>query len=235
MDRKQDLIEHLDELRSRLIFVFVFFAVFSVFGFIISGPMINRLRADLFPAGMGVELIATYPMEFFLTKINIGVFFGILLSIPVILIQIFAFIKPGMKKEEVRVLRYAIPAGFLLFLLGVCFSYFILLKVGIWFLAGITYSAGVSNFWSVNYFIFFIFMTSIAMGMVFQMPVITYVLAKMGLIEPSFLKEKRPYVIILSFTVAAVITPPDPITQILVAIPMVILFEISVLISKIFS
>ncbi len=235
MDEKREILEHLDELRSRALVIFGFFIVFAVIGFFLSGPIINQIRSDLFPAGMDVEMIATYPMEFLITKINVGVFFGILACIPVLLLHFISFVKPAMTREEMKTVKYVIPAGLVLFVTGLAFSYFLLLKVGVWFLAGLAYSAGVSNLWNVNYFILFVFLTSVLMGMVFQLPVVTFIMTRMGIIDTEFMKEKRGYVIVAIFIIAALISPPDPVTQVLVGIPMVILFEISVIVSKAFS
>jgi len=237
--RKSDertLVEHLAELRKRLLVIVIFFSAFSVIGFYISDIIIARINADLFPAGLGVRLIVTQPVEFLYTKMNVGLFFGLVLTIPLILYQFFAFVRPALIRHERKIIIGAVLAGFGLFVAGAAFSYFVLLRFTIWFLAGLASSAGIANLWNINYFISFIFLFCIMMGFVFQLPLITTLALKFNLVKLEDLRKKRGYVIVIVFLVAAVITPTiDPVTQCIVAVPMLVLYEISIMAARIFA
>ena len=229
-------LEHLEELRKRLIVIVIFFAVFSIIGFYLSDILISRINADLFPDSVGVELIVTQPLDFLYTKMNIGLFFGLFLSVPIILYQLFVFARPAMHERERRLLVSSVLGGFVLFIIGAAFSYFIILKFIVWFLAGLGTSAGIANLWNVNYFISFIFMFCIMLGLVFQLPIITTALLKLDIVKLEDLKKKRGYVAILAFLAAAIITPTvDPLTQLIVAVPILVLYELSILSARIFG
>ncbi len=230
---EKSVLEHLSELRFRLILITIFFVGFFVVGFAASDYIMRRVSYDLFSPD--VRLIAMHPLEYVLVKINIGIFFAVILSIPLVLYHVFAFLKPGLTKREVRIAKLSMVSGFVLFVIGFLFSYFVLLRVVVWFFGSLASSAGIANLWGVNYFVNFVFLTCITMGLVFELPVVSIALVKTGLIDVESLSKKRGYAIILIFVVAAIITPPDPVTQILVALPMILLFEISVFLTKIVS
>ena len=227
---EKSVLEHLSELRFRLLVITIVFIGFFVVGFLASDHIMNRVNSDLFSPD--VHLIVTHPLEYVLAKINIGIFFALLLSIPLLLYHMFAFMKPGLNERERKIAKLSIVSGSVLFVTGFLFSYFILLRVIIWFFSSLASSAGIANLWSVNYFVNFVFLTCITMGVIFELPVISLALVKAGIIDAKSLSEKRGYAVILIFVVAAVITPPDPVTQVLVALPMIILFEISVLVAR---
>jgi sec-independent protein translocase protein TatC len=235
VDQKKSLVNHLDELRFRLLTIIIFFTIFFVIGFLLSNEIIYQINKDLFPSDLGVKLIVTYPVEFIVMKINIGIFLAMILSIPFVIYQLFVFLKPALTKKERKILLYLVLSGFVLFMIGALFSYFVLLKVIIWFFAGLAKSSGVYNLWDINQFVSFIFLTSISIGLVFQLPLITIALLRLGLIKLDDLKNKRGYVVILIFIFAAIITPPDPLTQIIIAVPMMVLYETSVIVARIFS
>ncbi|HDD72665.1 MAG TPA: twin-arginine translocase subunit TatC, partial [Candidatus Aenigmarchaeota archaeon] len=213
---RKTLLEHMEELRSRLIVVIGVFAVFSVLGFLFSGDVLSVIKRDI-TGNSGVELIVTHPLDLFCMKINIGIFIGILACIPVLLYQAYSFIKPGLTKKETRTVKIGMVSSLLLFIAGVVFSYSVLLRVMVWFFVGMATSSGVSNLWNINYFISFLFLTSFVMGIVFQLPVITWVLLKLELVDIEVLRRNRGNVVILIFIISAIITPPDPVTQIMVA------------------
>jgi sec-independent protein translocase protein TatC len=236
MVEKTSLIEHLAELRKRVLIIVIFFMIFSVAGFYLSSEIIAFINADLFPGSRGVQLIATQPVDFLYTKINVGLFLGLILSMPVILWQVFAFARPALSPDEKRILKLAMLGGFVLFIAGLAFSYLVIMRFTIWFLADLAYSADVANLWNINQFMSFIFMFSIIMALVFQLPVITTTILRLGVVKLEDLKSKRAYVIAGAFIVAAVITPTiDPFTQCIVALPMLVLFEGSLLVGRFLS
>lgn len=235
LGKKKTIFEHISELRSRVFVSLAVFLIFCITSFFASEKIINLLRNDFFPHGVDVKLVASGPIDFIMAQINIAIFIGFFVSLPFFLYETYAFLKPGVTRGEAKIMRYSFISGIFLFFAGVVFSYFVLLKMGLWFLAGLASSAGVANLWNINDFVMFVFTTSAVMGLVFEMPLITYILTQIGIIDADFLKGKRSYAIILIFVVAAIITPQvDPVSLLMVAIPMVALFEISIFVARIF-
>ncbi|MEM5871699.1 MAG: twin-arginine translocase subunit TatC [Candidatus Aenigmatarchaeota archaeon] len=234
MERKK-VIEHISELRARIILIGIVFVFLFVLGFILSNKIMQRINEDLLNSTNAI-LIATHPLEYFIAKLNIGVFFALIFSLPLILYEVYAFLKPGLKVNERKIFKISIISCLFLFALGFLFSYFVIVKFVVLFFASFTQESGIQNFWDVNEFVNFVFMSNIIMGVIFQIPIISLMLVKSGLITVEMLKANRGYVIILNFVIAAIITPtPDPFTQILVAMPMCFLYEISIWVAKIFS
>lgn len=234
VERKK-VIEHISELRARIILIGIVFVFLFVLGFILSDKIMQRINEDLLNSTNAI-LIATHPLEYFIAKLNIGVFFALIFSLPLILYEVYAFLKPGLKVNERKIFKISIISCLFLFALGFLFSYFVIVKFVVLFFASFTQESGIQNFWDVNEFVNFVFMSNIIMGVIFQIPIISLMLVKSGLITVEMLKANRGYVIILNFVIAAIITPtPDPFTQILVAMPMCFLYEISIWVAKIFS
>ncbi len=235
MEKKEPIVKHLDELRLRLLIIISFFITAFTIGFLSSGRIINYVKNSTLSHIANVELITTRPADFIVTQINTGIFIAIIATVPIIFYELFLFAKPALTKKEKKVILCSVISGTLLFIAGIAFSYFVLIKVMIWFLAGLASSSGIINMWNVSYFLSFIFMTCITMGVVFELPIIVLALVKLEFIKAEDLRSKRACVIVLIFIFAAIITPPDPLTQIVVATPMVVLYEISILIAKIFT
>lgn len=232
---KKSVIEHLEELRSRVIVILVFFGAFSVLGFIYSSPIVEFIQEDLFQEGVGVELIVTHPMDFLIMKINIAIFIGIVLASPVMLYQFLSFVRPALSRNERKYLIGGVLSGVLLFLVGVLFAYNVLVRFTVWFLANLSTYAGVLNLWNINEFFSFVLFASIMVGLLFELPLVSFVLAKMGVITKEAMKEQRAYFIVAMFILAAILTPPDPFTQVIIALPMVLLYEVSILIVRFFG
>lgn len=157
---------------------------------------------------------------------------GFILSFPWILYQLWGFISPALYKNEKKYAKTFIFVSSLLFFLGVLFGYFILVPMSINFLANFTISSLVENQIDVNSYMGLVKTTSLATGLVFELPIIIFFLAHLGLVNDQFLKDYRKYAYVLILIVAAVVTPPDVISQIIVSIPMVILYEGSIFIAK---
>lgn len=224
----QPVISHLEELRSRLILIIAIFFILFLAGFFFSNHIIELIKGSLLQSNQ-VSLIATSPLEYVYAKLKIGFLIALIFTFPLIIYETLVFIKPGLNLKEKKLIRKFLPFSLLLFLTGLAFSYFILLKIGIWFLAKISIEAGIENLWTITKFISFIFMTSIALGLIFQLPLLLLILFKLNIVTLDMLKTKRKYALILIFILAALITPPDIITQILVALPMICLYEFSIL------
>lgn len=227
---KQTVISHLEELRKRLIIVIVVFFVLFVACFFLSDFIINIIKDDLL---IDIRVIVTSPPEVILAKLNIALFLAIFLTAPLIFYQFILYLKPGLKKNEYKILFFSIFFFILLFFIGIMFGYFILLKIGIQYLAKLAINVDIANYWSFNKIISFIFFSCLILGMIFELPLLLIVLRKLNLVSYEILKTKRSYVYVISFIFAAIITSPDPITQILVAFPIIFLYELSLLVIRI--
>ena len=160
---------------------------------------------------------------------------GLILAAPFILWEIWKFISPAMYQNEKKYARTFIGSTSILFFLGVAFGYFVLVPLSINFLANIQISDEVTNQIDINSYIGLVKTTSLATGLIFELPIIIFFLAKLGIVSTENLKSFRRYAYVLILILAAFITPPDVISQIIVSIPMVILYELSIIISKIIN
>ncbi|MEA3342788.1 MAG: twin-arginine translocase subunit TatC [archaeon] len=233
MEREESLLSHLDELRKRLIVVVAFVLVFSVFGFFVSGRIIERIAGDLVP--LTASVVVSHPLEIIYAQLKIGLIVGFVLALPLIIYEVLMFLKRGMTQREKMIVVCVVPFSMVLFLFGAVFSYGVVLKVGMWFLAGMGRSFGVLNLWSIGRFVSFVFGLCVALGFVFQLPIIAVLLSKLGMIDAESMKKRRKYVIVLMFLASATITPPDVVTQVLVAVPLIILYEFSIVIIRFFG
>ncbi|MDN3706350.1 twin-arginine translocase subunit TatC [Myroides ceti] len=160
---------------------------------------------------------------------------GFIISFPYILWEVWKFIRPALYKTERKYAKAFIGVSSLLFFLGVAFGYFVLVPLSINFLANMKISDIVENQIDINSYISLVKTTSLATGLIFELPIIIFFLAHLGLITDAFLKEYRKYAYVLILIIAAVVTPPDVVSQIIVSIPMVILYEGSIIVAKVIT
>lgn len=226
------LIEHLNELRSRLIIILVFFFVVFFFGFLGSNFIIERVINDLIITE-NIKLIVLTPLEFIYAKLKVGFLLSLMLVSPLIIYEALIFAKPALTRREKKGIKLILPSFILLFLAGIVFAYFIFLPVALCFLANLT--GNIANMWSLNKFVSFCFITALSFGLVFQIPLIMLVLNKLNIINIEVLKKQRKIVYVMAFLLAALITPPDIITQIIIALPLIILYEGSFIFVRIFK
>lgn len=225
MDRPLTFTEHLEELRNRVIKSVVFI-------FIISCLLYNFVD-DIFsvlvkPVG---KLIFITPQEAFITNIKIAIWGGLFLSSPFVLYEAWKFVSGALMPEERRYITIFGPLSFVFFILGSIFGYFVIVPVGMKFLLGFA-TDFVSPMISVSRYISFIGGLTFAFAVVFELPLIILFLTKIGAVTPQFLSTKRRHIVVLIFILAAFLTPPDIITQILMALPLLILYEIGIVFSK---
>ena len=228
-DEEMPLVAHLTELRSRLLrcVVAVFLIFAGLFSFaqdiytLVSAP----LRAYL-PAG--ATMIATGVASPFLTPFKLTAWVALFLSVPVILHQAWGFVAPGLYKHEKRIALPLLVASILLFYAGMAFVYFLVFPLMFHFFASVT-PEGVAMMTDINEYLDFVLTLFFAFGVAFEIPVATFLVIWIGLIDVEALKKARPYVIVGCFVVGMVLTPPDIFSQTLLAVPMWLLFEIGVL------
>lgn len=234
------LIEHLIELRTRLMWSIAGFFVAFLVCFFFAKQIFNLLVIPFTWAvgwaGMDqdkVELIYTAPQEFFFTQIKIGLFGGLVLAFPVIAGQIYKFVAPGLYRNERSAFLPFLFASPILFLIGGALVYFFFTPMVMWFFlsmqqVGPDNEIQISLLPKVSEYLGLIMTLIFSFGLVFQLPVVTTLLARVGLIGSEGLKDKRKYAIVAAFVVAAVLTPPDPISQLGLALPTILLYELSI-------
>ena len=234
------LIEHLIELRKRLIWALAgFFAAFIVC-FAYAQPLFNLLvlpfKWAVGWAGLDhkqVELIYTAPQEFFFTQIKVAVFGGAVIAFPLIATQVYRFVAPGLYKSERRAFLPFLVAAPVLFLIGAALVYFFFTPMVMWFFlameqTGPDAEVQISLLPKVSEYLSLIMTLVFAFGLVFQLPIITTLLARAELATAEGLAAKRKYAIVAAFIVAAVLTPPDPVSQIGLAFPAILLYEVGI-------
>lgn len=238
------LLEHLIELRRRLIWAILAFFIAFVICFAFAKHLFNLLvlpyQWAIDWAGMDrskAELIYTAPQEFFFTQVKVAMFGGIVLAFPIIAAQIYKFVAPGLYKHERMAFLPFLIASPILFLIGGALVYFFFTPMVMWFFLAMQQSGGngevqISLLPKVSEYLSLIMTLIFAFGLVFQLPVITSLMARVGLVTSQGLKEKRKYAIVIAFVVAAVLTPPDPASQIGLAIPAILLYEISIILAR---
>ncbi|ABR60017.1 twin-arginine translocase subunit TatC [Sinorhizobium medicae] len=244
-DRPQPLLEHLIELRTRLMWaVGAFFGAFLVC-FYFAKQLFNLLvlpfKWAVSWAGLShrnVELIYTAPQEFFFTQIKVAMFGALVIAFPVIASQVYKFVAPGLYKNERAAFLPFLVASPLLFLLGGALVYFFFTPMVMWFFLAMEQGGGegevaIQLLPKVSEYLSLIMSLVFAFGLVFQLPVVTTLLARVGFVTSQGLAEKRKYAIVIAFVVAAVLTPPDPVSQIGLALPAILLYEISIYTARI--
>ena len=229
-EQKTTVSEHLIELRSRLIksiiFLFLTFIICYIFSEKIYNFLVEPYAQAVKDDGNNRRLIFTALHETFLTYLKLAFFSAFFFSCPLILIQIWKFIAPGLYKDEKLALFPFLVATPILFLLGGMLVYYLIMPLAIKFFlsfesTGLTTALPIQLEAKVNEYLSLVMKLIFAFGISFQLPVILSLLARIGFIDSIFLRERRKYVVIIIFAVAAVLTPPDPVTQIGLAVPSV--------------
>ena len=226
---------HLEELRKRLIICFAAVGI----GFVLSYGFKEKLFQILTRPLTGVmqagdKLIFTGLPEAFFTYLKVAFLSGIILSTPVIFYQFWMFVAPGLYDKEKRLMLPIVLLSTIFFVGGAFFGYFIVFPYGFKFFLGFA-SDIIKPLPSMREYLSFASKLLLAFGLVFELPLIVTFLAKLGMVSVPFLKKNRKYAILLFFTVAAILTPPDVVTQIMMALPLMILYEISIVGAKIFG
>jgi sec-independent protein translocase protein TatC len=228
------LMDHLIELRQRLVYALLAiaagFAVCFVFAKQIYAVLVQPYR---WAAGSDkIEMIYTAPHEFFFTQVKLALFGAIFLAFPIIANQIYKFVAPGLYRNEREAFLPYLIATPLLFLLGAAVVYFIVMPLAMTFFLSMEWTTGDVQIHlqaRVSEYLSLIMTLILGFGVCFQLPVILTLLARAGMLDGNSLREKRRWAIVGIFAVAAVLTPPDPISQIAMALPTVLLYEASIL------
>jgi sec-independent protein translocase protein TatC len=253
-EKEMSFLEHLEELRWHIIRSIAAIVILMIAAFIFKNIIFDKIilapkSPDFITARLLCRLgeylettslcINTQPLNLInikmsgqlTTHITVSLVAGLILAFPVVLWEFWQFFKPALKANEARYAKGAVFAASMLFFTGVSFGYFLLAPLSIHFLSSYEISADVVNQINVRSYIGTLTSICLATGLVFELPIIAFFLTKIGLVTPTFMRKYRKHAIVVIFIISAIITPPDVFSQTLVAIPLLILYEISIFIS----
>jgi sec-independent protein translocase protein TatC len=251
LEGEMSFFDHLEALRWHLIrsalaivvFTIIAFAFYSwIYDHIIMAPSMKDfwtfrmmcdlgriLHRDMCPSDIHIKLINTEMAGQFTLMIDSSLMIGLVMGIPYLLYELWRFIKPALHEKERKAASGFVFYASFLFILGVLFGYYVITPVSLNFLAGFTVSQSIENLFSVDSYMSSVATLTLATGLVFELPILVYILANLGILTPKFMRESRRYAIVIILIVAAVVTPtPDMLTMTVVAIPLFLLYELSI-------
>ena len=220
-------LDHLEELRWRLIKSIASVLIGAVISFYFIDQIIEFLvkPTEALESSMDLQVLKVQGM--FMIKWSIALFGGIIISIPVLTFQIWKFVAPGLYIDEKKYIIPLIIFTFLSFLCGLIFAYMIVIPFSLSFCTSVGFE-GIQNNFSINYYFSFITWLMIGSGLIFELPVIVFILSFIGLLTPAFMRHYRRYAIVIILVLSAFITPPDPVSLVLMSIPLLVLYEVSI-------
>jgi len=238
-EKEMPFLEHLEELRWRLLNSLAAIVAGAILAYFFSDEILAILIKPYHDAtshlfnGEAKKLIFLNPTGGFMLHVKLAIFSGFLVALPVVFYQIWQFVVPGLLEKERKYVPLVVFLSTLCFAAGALFCYFVVLRYGLRFLLSFE-SADLVATLSVNEYLEFITMLILVFGIVFEMPILAFILSKIGLLTPAFMRHYRRHGIVTMFIIAAVITPTgDIINQLLLAGPLIVLYEVSILVSKI--
>lgn len=230
-DGSMSLTGHLREMRNRIAVALIVLAVGIVVSFTYAEPFVTVLT-DM-GERYGYIFVYIRPQELLMVYFTISLLGGLVLALPVIVYEIYAFCSPGLKKIEKTMMLLGVTFGTVFFCLGVLFAYQITVPFMLRFLIAFSTDVAVSASISIEEYITFLMTVFLIFGVIFELPVLSVILTALGIVRPKWLIAARKVMIVAIFFVAAIITPPDIVSQIMVAIPIVVLYELSIILSKV--
>ena len=230
-EKDMTLVEHIVELRKRLTIVVVFFVLSLIISFFLAQPLIQYLQYTEEAKNLTLNAFKiTDPLMIFM---QVTMILALIFTSPVIMYQFWAFISPGLLDKERRATLSYIPFSILLFLSGIAFSYLVLFPYVIGFMLNISDNMDIQQTIGVNEYFQFLFQITLPFGLIFQLPVVMLFLTRLGIITPMLMTKYRKYSYLALVIIAAFITPPDIVSHMIVTLPLIVLYEFSVVIAKI--
>lgn len=228
---EMSVIEHITELRKRLVIIVVFFFLAVIGGFLLSRPIIVYLQHT--DEAKNLTLNAFNLTDPLMVYMQFAFIIAFVITSPIILFQLWSFVSPGLYEKERRVTLSYIPISLLLFLAGVSFSYFILFPFVVDFMERISKDLEINQVIGIHEYFTFLLQLTVPFGVLFQLPVVIMFLTRLGIVTPMFLSKVRKYAYFVLLVIAALITPPELTSHLMVSIPLFILYEISIWVSRI--
>jgi sec-independent protein translocase protein TatC len=225
------LEEHLTELRKRIIYTLIVLVLSLIVGFYYAGNVVEYLKADI-GEGQNISLNVFSPAAGLILYMRISFIFGIIVTLPFSLYQLWRYLSPGLTSTERKIIVLTIPFVPLLFVLGILFAYFFIFPMLISFMVHFTNQVGVNEVFGITEYLRTMFNIIFPIGILFELPLVIFILTKLGILTPDYLAKIRKYAYLVFVLVSGLITPPDIISQILVSLPLILLFEISILLSR---
>ena len=219
--------DHWLELQSRLKKAAAAFLGLTAAFFLVSDRVLAVMQRDV-----GIQMHGLHPLEVLNVRIEIALVLGVVAALPFIGYQLLKFMKPGLTKREYSVMQKSLPFAYLLLVIGSLFAYIVIYKNALDFFFTFTQGSGTAVVWSLQRVVSFGLRISLITGILFQTPVIILALEKSGLITRKQLKQYRPYVLVSILFIAAAATPPDVLTQVAIALPIMLLYESSIHLSR---
>lgn len=231
MDSPDTLISHLMELRDRLLRAIIAVIVVFVCLFPWANDLYSMLARPLLAVlPSGGQMIATDVVGVFLVPVKVAFLLAFLIALPYVLYQVWAFVAPGLYTHEKRLVAPLVLTSFLLFIAGMAFAYFVVFPVVFRFMAAIA-PKGVAWMTDIDKYLSFVLTLFVAFGVTFEVPIAVVLLVRMGVVSVAKLREVRPYVIVGAFVIGAIFTPPDVVSQLLLALPLWLLYEVGVIVA----
>ena len=233
---EQPFVQHLMELRDRMVKAMIAVGIAAALLFFFPGPgtLYDWLAAPLVAhLPVGATLIATSVISPFMVPLKILLMAAFLLALPFVLWQVWAFVAPGLYSHEKKLVMPLVVSSTLLFLIGVCFCYFFVFGQVFSFIQSFA-PKSITAAPDIEAYLGFVLTMFLAFGLAFEVPIVVIVLARMGIVSVAKLREFRGYFIVLAFVIAAIVTPPDVVSQLALAIPMCLLYELGIWAAQIF-
>lgn len=253
-EKEMSFLDHLEELRWHIIRSLIAIGVFMIVGFVFVDFVFNNIllapasanfptwkglcaigemvgKPDLCIEDIKLELQSRYMTGQFTITIVSGLIIGLVLAFPYVAWELWRFISPGLKKGERKGSRGVVVAISLLFAAGIAFGYYLIAPLMVYFMVNYQLSPMIRNEFDITSYVSTLVTLVLGSGILFQLPVVVYFLSKIGMLTPQFLRKYRKHSFVVLLIVAAIITPPDPLSQMLIFIPLYVLFEVSIIIS----
>ena len=225
--------DHLEELRWRLIKSIIVILIGAGITYIFSDTIMHWLIIPTDSLSMDLNLQVLKITSMFTVKLSVALFGGITLGLPVILYQFWQFVSPAFEDKHGLAVLITLLFSSAFFVLGMCFAYFVIIPISLVFFTSLTSeSVNVDYNFTLEGYLTYILWLVFGCGLLFQLPVISIFFTKIGILTPAFLREYRKFAIVVFLILGAVLTPPDPVSQILIVVPLILLYELSILISK---